>query len=165
VIIAILISFSGVLIISVKGDLASFQFSNPLGSFLALVSSLFWATYWILNMKDPRDPIVKLTLNFLFSLIYIGFVAITFSRFYIPSLYEFGLALYIGLFEMGLTFAAWLKALSLSEHSAKIANFAYLSPFLSLIFIHFIVGEKILISSIAGLGFIIVGIVIQSTGK
>ncbi len=160
---AILISFSGVVIISVKGNFSSYQFSDPLGTFLALVSSIFWAVYWVLNLKDRREPVIKLALNFIFAFIYICVVAGLFSGFYLPSYYELGLTIYIGLFEMGLTFVMWLKALSLSKTSAKIASFAFLAPFVSLIFIHFIVGEEILASSIMGLILIVAGIILQTT--
>jgi len=70
-------------------------------------------------------------------------------------------AVYIGLFEMGITFVAWSKALVLSKTTAKVSNFIYLVPFLSLIVIHFTVGEKILFSTIIGLVFIVAGIIIQ----
>jgi len=70
-------------------------------------------------------------------------------------------ACYVGFFEMGITYIIWLMALKLSATTAKVTNLIYLSPFTSLIFIHFIVGEKILISTITGLVLIIAGIVWQ----
>ncbi|MDZ4181780.1 MAG: DMT family transporter, partial [Candidatus Cloacimonadaceae bacterium] len=42
---ALLISFFGVLIISSKGSFTQMKFDNPLGSILALSSSLVWASY------------------------------------------------------------------------------------------------------------------------
>ncbi|MDZ7763179.1 MAG: hypothetical protein U5K00_01960 [Melioribacteraceae bacterium] len=44
---------------------------------------------------------------------------------------------------------------------AKTSTLAYLSPFISLIFIALILGETILLSSIIGLIFIVGGIVFQ----
>jgi drug/metabolite transporter (DMT)-like permease len=75
----------------------------------------------------------------------------------------FGLlgAIYIGLFEMGITFVLWLKALQLSKTTAQVSNFIYLVPFLSLIVINLTVGEKIYSSTIIGLVFIIAGILLQ----
>jgi drug/metabolite transporter (DMT)-like permease len=72
---------------------------------------------------------------------------------------------YIGIFEMGAAFVLWLKALQLSEATAKVSNLIFLSPFISLIFIKFVVGERILPSSIIGLGFIAGGILVQQTIK
>ena len=63
-------------------------------------------------------------------------------------------------------FISWLMAMKLTESTAKIANLIFISPFLSLVLIHFIVGEKIMISSVIGLIFIIAGLLIQAaTGK
>ena len=62
---------------------------------------------------------------------------------------------------MGVTFFIWLKALQYANTTAQVGNLVYLSPFLSLIMIHFIVGEEIYISTLAGLILIITGIILQ----
>jgi drug/metabolite transporter (DMT)-like permease len=70
-------------------------------------------------------------------------------------------SVYLGIFEMGITFILWMMALKLSSTTAKVSNLIYLSPFGSLIMIHFLVGEVILLSTVIGLVFIIGGIIIQ----
>jgi len=161
-ILAVFISFFGIILISTRGDLLSLHFSNPTGVLLAIGSAVFWALYWILNMKDSRADVAKICVNFvfgtLFVLIYFFITGPT------PSLSWQGIAggLYLGLFEMGLPFVLWLKALNHSETTAKVSNLIYLSPFLSLILIHFIVGETILLSTITGLAFIVGGILLQA---
>jgi len=69
--------------------------------------------------------------------------------------------IYVGLFEMGLTFIVWLYALKLSRKTAYIANLIYLAPFISLFFIHFILVESVHPSTVIGLFLIITGIIIQ----
>ena len=160
-IIAILISFSGVLVIATRGDVASLQLSNPLGDILAVCSSIFWATFWILNVRDRRDPVLKLFLCFLFGSFYNIVVVLILSDFTIPDLNGLAGATYVGLFEMGITFVIWLKALELSRDSASVGIFAYLTPFLSLILIRFVLGEIILLSSFMGLVLIVGGILLQ----
>ena len=98
--------------------------------------------------------------NFLFGTTYILIVVIFFSDFHL-SMKGLAGAIYIGIFEMGLTFFLWLKALKLSVNTAKVSNLVYLSPFISLIIIRNVVGEKILVATIIGLVFIICGIIIQ----
>jgi len=112
-------------------------------------------------MKDKRDTITKLFLNFLCGSIFITiFLLITKQSLRAPSYGYLG-ALYVGIFEMGITFVLWLKALKLSKTTAQVSNFIYLVPFLSLVVIHFSVGEKIFTSTIIGLVFIIAGILLQ----
>ncbi|KAA0003810.1 MAG: DMT family transporter [Thermoplasmata archaeon] len=155
-IIALLISFCGVIIISFKD---SFQFHFNLGIFLAISSSIIWALFWILNVRDKRDASIKLFMNFLFGFLFL----LPLATFYGFSLNLQGAAgaIYVGLFEMSLTFFIWFKALEKSKNYARTSNFIYLSPFISLIFIHFIVGERIYISTMVGLLLIVLGIIMQ----
>ncbi|MGB3340376.1 MAG: DMT family transporter [bacterium] len=158
---ALVISFIGVFIISTHGHILGIQFTNLFGVLLALGSAFIWAIFWLYNMKDKRDVVAKLFLNFLFgSFFIIVFLLITKQSLKAENLGYIG-ALYIGIFEMGITFVLWLKALKLSRTTAQVSNMIYLVPFLSLVIIHFAVGEKILTSTIIGLFFIIAGILLQ----
>lgn len=160
-IIAGLICYSGVFIISTHGDLGNLRASNPLGVALALGSTVIWSLYWIYNTKDDRDPVASLLLNFLFGLPFIFIYCLIFSDIRVTSLQGLLGAAYVGLFEMGITFVLWLNALRLSENTAKVGYLIFLSPFLSLIFIHFLVGEDIMKSTLAGLVLIVTGLIIQ----
>jgi drug/metabolite transporter (DMT)-like permease len=66
---------------------------------------------------------------------------------------------------MSVTFIFWFKALSYSENTSKTSNLIYISPFISLIFIHHILGERINMSTLYGITFIVIGILIQSINK
>lgn len=160
-VIAIFISFSGVFVISTHGDVFSFQFTNLPGALLALSSSIIWALFWIYNIRDRRDEVMKLFLNFCFGFLYTLAVVSATGQFYWPPLPGLLGVIYVGLFEMGITFVSWLKALQLSKTTAQVSNLVYAAPFLSLFFIHFIVGEEILLSTVVGLVLIISGVILQ----
>jgi drug/metabolite transporter (DMT)-like permease len=53
----------------------------------------------------------------------------------------------------------------LSRTAAQVSNLIYLTPFLSLVVVHFAVGEEIFPSTVAGLVLIIGGILIQHYGR
>ena len=160
-VLAIVISFSGVLVISTRGDVLGLRFTNLPGALLALGSSVIWALFWIYNVKDRRDEIVKLFLNFVFGSIFTFAAVLFFSEIRVPPLEGVLGVIWVGLFEMGITFVTWIKALQLSCTTAQVSNLVYAAPFLSLFFIHFIVGEEILPSTIAGLVLIVAGIIVQ----
>lgn len=162
---AILISYLGVVIISTHGDLLSLRFSNVLGVTLALGSTIIWALYWIYNTKDQKDPVASLFLNFLFGLPLVFLTVLAFSELRIEHAVGLVGVAYVGLFEMSIAFVLWLNALRLARTTASVANLIFFSPFLSLIFIHFLVGEKILASTLVGLVFIVAGNVLQRFGK
>jgi drug/metabolite transporter (DMT)-like permease len=160
-ILAIFISFLGIMVISTHGHLLSLHFTSLAGVLLALGSAVFWAVYWIINMKDKREAVSKLFINFCFGLLYIFITIAVTKHFWIPPWMGLAGAVYIGLFEMGITFVLWLNALKFSETTAKVSNLIYFSPFISLIIIHFAVGELILLSTVAGLALIVAGIILQ----
>ncbi len=159
--IALLLSFFGVILISSQGNLTNFEYSNPLGVFLALSSSIVWALFWLFNVRDNRNEIVKLFLNFLFAMLFIFITTIVFSDLYSINWQGILAGVYIGLFEMGITFVIWLKALKLAGRTDKIGNLIYLTPFCSLVFISIVLKEKVLITTIFGLILIVLGIFIQ----
>jgi len=160
-ILAIFISFSGVLIISTRGNIFALRFTNPAGVSLAVASAVIWALFWLYNLKDKTDETVKLFLNFAFGSCFIFLAMLLSPKAFTVSPKGLLGAIYIGLFEMGITFLFWLKALKLSKTTAYIANLIYLVPFLSIVVIHFVVGEKIFPSTLIGLFAIIAGIILQ----
>lgn len=162
---AVCISYLGVYIISTKGKIFSLSFDDPVGVGLALGSTLIWAIYWILNTRDKRDPVVGLLLNFLCSIPVIGIYLMATEGFRVVPLGGILGAAYVGCFEMGIAFVFWLMAMKHTRSTAKIANLIFISPFLSLVLIHFLVGEEILPSSIVGLVFIMAGLLVQAIGK
>lgn len=160
-IIAGIVCYFGVLIISTKGEPFSLNFSNMDGVMLALLSTVLWSMYWILNTKSKVDSIVGLFSNFLVSLpIILTYYFLT-QEIQLPSLTGLLAASYVGLFEMGITFFFWLKAMQFATSTSKIANLIFISPFISLVFIYFIVGETIYPSTVVGLTTIVFGLIIQ----
>jgi len=160
-VVAIIVSFAGTVIIAIHGNFTEFKFSNTTGVLLAISSAFVWASFWIINMKDAREAIVKMFVNFAFGAVYILSWNIYKHNIIVPPILGLAGAVYIGIFEMGLTFVLWLTALKLSTHTARVSNLVFISPFISLILVSFFVGEKILLSTVAGLAVIVAGIVIQ----
>jgi drug/metabolite transporter (DMT)-like permease len=159
---AMFLSFFGIVLIVTQGKLTSLHFTNLTGVFLALASAFFWALYWIVNLKDKRDALPKILLNNVFGLLYLLlFFALTDHEMDFPSAKGYLGSLYIGIFELGITFVIWLKALEYSPDTAKVSNLIYLSPFLGLFWIRQTVGETIHWFTLVGLGFIVGGIILQ----
>ncbi len=162
---ALLISYSGVVVISTEGHPLSLHFTSPLGVILALLSTVIWALYWIFNTRDSRDPVVGLFVNFLCSFPFVlGYYVMT-TPWQLPPLEGLFGAAYVGFIEMGICFVLWLLAMKLTTNTARLSNLIFLSPFLSLLLIHFLVGEKILLATFVGLVLIIMGLACQRLAK
>lgn len=160
-ILAIFISFLGVVIISTGGQFTSFGNLNPVGIILALLSTLIWSVFWILNIKDRHEELVKLFYSFTFGFLYTAATVPFFFGFVLPGWKGMASLVYVGTFEMGLTFVIWLKALKLSHTTAQVSNLIFLIPFLSLVIIRIVLKEPIYMSSLLGLIFIVAGIILQ----
>jgi drug/metabolite transporter (DMT)-like permease len=162
---ALVISFAGVFLISSQGDFFSLKKSNPTGVALGLGSSVIWSLYWIFNVRSQVDVMVKLFLSFLAGTLFLLLYLPIFSSLKLEINTSFYAGIYIGLFEIGFSFIFWMKALSLTSHNARIANLIYIVPFVSLLFIHFILKEQIYFTTILGMVLIISGILFQQTHK
>ena len=163
-ILAIIISFLGVILIASGKSENAPQNSNVFGVFLALWSAIIWALYWTLNVKSKKEPVLRLFLNFVYGFPFVA--AYYFARGHsIKSPSGLLGALYVGIFEMGFTFLMWLQALRHSRSTALVSNLVYLVPFLSLLLIHLVVGENIPASTVLGVLLIVGGIILQQGTK
>ena len=159
-IVAAFVCYAGVVVIATQGNFAEFASSDLTGVALALFSTIIWASYWILNVKDPREPLLGMCLNFIVALPPAALICYSYSGFRIPLTGLAG-AVYVGLFEMSLAFLCWSIALRLSDNTSRITNLIFLSPFLSLVFINRILGETIFPTTAVGLIFIVCGLLYQ----
>jgi drug/metabolite transporter (DMT)-like permease len=159
-----LVCYAGVLIISTGGDLRALRFDDPLGVALALGSTLLWALYWLGNARSKLDPVVGLLVNFAVGTPLVFLYALLFADLRIGGSGLWGAA-YVGAVEMGFTFVLWLTALKLTASTARIANLIFLAPFLSLLFIQFVLGEPVRGATPVGLVLIVGGLWWQSRVK
>jgi drug/metabolite transporter (DMT)-like permease len=160
--VACLFSYFGVIVIATKGDVLGLSFDSPTGVALALISTLLWAGYWILNTKNRADPIVGVLLGFLVAIPFaLGLCVYEGAKWHTISVQGWLAVTYVGLFEMGVTFVLWLSALKQTNNTARISNLIFASPFISLMLLATIIGEEIHPTTLMGLVLIIAGLVIQ----
>jgi len=159
--IALVLGYGGVLIIATRGQVLALEFDSVEGVGLALLSTLIWAAYWLVSTRNQRDPVACLCLNFAVAAPAALALCATFSSLVIPGWRGLAGAAYVGLFEMGVTFALWSTALRLSSGVSRVGNLIFLSPLVSLVFIATILGEAIHPATLVGLALIIPGVLLQ----
>lgn len=159
---AMLISFTGVIVVSWQGGTGWGDPENRLGILLALSTSVLWAFYFIFNTRDRRDPVVRLFLNFLFASLYLLAGGMVKGDVFPGSPEAWGAAIYVGIFEMGVTFALWLMAMQHARTTDRISNLVYLAPFLNLVIVHQVLDEKIYLTTVYGIVLLVSGIMIQN---
>ena len=159
--IVLVLGYGAVLIIATRGQVLALEFDSVEGVGLALLSTLIWAAYWLVSTRNQRDPVACLCLNFAVAAPAALALCATFSSLVIPGWRGLAGAAYVGLFEMGVTFALWSTALRLSSGVSRVGNLIFLSPLVSLVFIATILGEAIHPATLVGLALIIPGVLLQ----
>ena len=155
------ISYSGIVVIATRGAPLSLDFAQPLGVGLALLSTLLWSLYWVINTRLSLDPEVNLFLNFSGALPLL-LALLWWSDTPFPAFWQgWAGGLYVGLFEMGLAFVLWMGAMKATNSTLRISSLIFLSPPLSLVLIWVIAGEPVKATTLIGLMLILFGLWLQ----
>jgi len=160
---AMVLSFTGVALIALQGGTGAQDPQNRLGIILALSSSVVWAFYFLFNTRDRQDPVARMFLNFAFASGYLLLGGLLTGHSLSSSPEGWYASLYVGVFEMGITFVLWVMAIRLAPSSDQISNLVYMAPFLNLFLASRILDERIYISTFMGIILLVAGIVIQNT--
>ena len=162
---AMLVSFSGVVLVSLQGGTGGQNPENRLGIALALSSSLIWALYFILNARDRRDPVLRMFLNFGFASLFLLAGTLLMKGGIPASGKGWAASTYVGFFEMGITFVLWVKAMQLAPTTDRISNLVYVAPFLNLVIVRLVLNERIFLTTIYGIVLLVAGILLQQMSK
>ncbi|MBR2722474.1 MAG: DMT family transporter [Clostridia bacterium] len=157
--IALALSFLGVLTVA-GNELLHFQVGTLLGVLLCIGAAVSYGLFTALNRKWDYDDQITIMLSFFASFVLTLIINLFMGEeFHIGAIQVMGFA-WNGMAVMG--FASLLWALALKKGgTSKIANLAYITPFLSLVWTFWILKEPISPYSIIGLCLIVVGILIQ----
>lgn len=159
--VAIVLAYLGALVIATRGDPLSLNFDSGYGVLFALASTLIWASYWILNTRNTTDPLLSLFLTFSCSLPFTLLACGLMADFKLVAWQGWLGAIYVGLFEMGIAFVLWLLALRHARQAAHISNLIFLSPFISLLLLRWLVQEPIAAATPLGLLLIVGALLVQ----
>ncbi|MDO6720037.1 DMT family transporter [Psychrosphaera sp. 1_MG-2023] len=160
-ILGLVICYFGVVILVTGLDFRTGLMFDLAGVLLAILSTLIWAFYWIVNVRNSASPTTSVMLNFLCSIPWLVIMSVYYWQDFTFHPQTIAASIYIGLVEMSVAFVLWLKAMQLAKSTAQISVLIYLSPFLSLVFFYLFLGEKIYFSTVIALIVIVTGLLIQ----
>ena len=155
------ISYFGIVVIATRGEPEALNFAQPEGVALALLSTLIWSLYWVINARKEIDPEVQLFLNFTGALPLL-FALVWYQGAAAPVSWQgWAGGVYVGLFEMGFAFVLWMGAMQATRSTIRISSLIFLSPPVSLLFIWLIAGEALRPYTLVGLLLILLGLWLQ----
>jgi len=156
------LSYFGVLILITRGEFTDPGLFDTQGLVLALGSTFLWASFWLITVKLPYPPEIKMGTCFFVSTPLIGLVCWFTGGSPELNFGNFVYVIWVGIVEMGLTFLLWQLALSLTQHSARLSQLIFLSPVVSLFLIQNVLGEQVHSSSLVALLLIIAGLLLSA---
>lgn len=158
--IAVIMSFVGVTIVTSNGSLHGFAGSSLEGALCCVLAAVFYGLFVAFNKRLAYDSMVSMMLYYAQSAV-IAFVCVLF-RGGMPAMGGMEMLgfLWIGIFCHAIAYVSWALAMKHGE-TAKVANLAYITPFLAMVVAHFVLGDPITIWSVGGLLVIVAGIFLQ----
>jgi len=165
-VIATLLGYAGVVLIASQGEYPWRADIDLIGLALAIASTFIWAIFWLVNTKVRGDAVVFMTLSFSVAIPLVAGVAMLSPDhiFDVSAIPWFSVA-WVGLFEMGITFVLWQLALVNADNVSRVGNLIFVSPFLSLVFIAYFLGESIHATTFLGLVIILIAVFAQQRQK
>lgn len=162
--IAVVMSFVGVMIVTSNGSLQGFSGSNLEGTLCCVLAAVCYGLFVVLNKRLPYDPMVNMMLYYAQSAV-LAFVYVAVLE-GMPAVNAAQLPgfLWIGIGCHAIAYVSWALAMKHGQ-TAKIANLAYITPFLAMVVAHFVLGEPITVWSLGGLLVIVAGIFLQLKDK
>ena len=159
--IAIVISFSGVVAIVTQGRMVALRVENLAGNLLALCGALVFALFSIQGKRANYNVTVAAFVYFCAALICCAAAIVLSGGLALPSTAIWGWLIYNGLLVNGLSYVFWFKALEYGD-TFIVSNLLYLTPAISLLFVLLLLDEPVHASAVSGLVLIIAGILFQS---
>ena len=136
--------------------------NTALGIISCILAAACYGLFSVLNKKADYDQRISMMIFWLVTAVFsmiLGLMTETWIP--IKGMQWLGI-LWLGIVIDAAAYLLWALALMGTENTAKIANLAYLTPFLSLIVSAVFLKEKMQIKAFAALTFIIGGILIQN---
>ena len=162
-IIAILVAVFGGAIVT-GGDLLQTYSNTSIGVLMCILGAVSYGLFTALNKKMDYDKILTVMISYMGTFFVTTVINSINGDLFVPSLMQAPGFLWNGAFTMAVADTAWIMALKKGD-TAKISNFAYVTPFLSMVWTALILKEAITLKVVIGLSIMVLGIFIQLKGE
>lgn len=159
----VVISFLGVFIVMAQAS-AGLQFDSLKGVASAIGCAVSYGLFSVLGKRRDYDRYVSMMFYYLFATIFSAVPVLMRSGLPRLSIAQLLGVVWLGVFANGVAFVFWFLSLRHGD-TARMSSIIFLTPFLSLVYIYFLLDEEILLSSFLGLILIVLGIAIQYVEK
>lgn len=141
-ILSIIMGFAGTILLITKGNVNNFSFTNLRGDVLAILAAVCWGLFTNLVKKNKKDMLVStFVMTFIAWLLSIAGMLV-YSHGKMLQLMDFYGVVWLCLSNIVFGFFLYFRALKYSSASF-IASFTFFAPFVTLVFIMILLGERL----------------------
>ncbi len=166
--VGMLIAYLGVILVAVGGTQSEALSAsiNIEGLASGVVCTFFFAGYWMVNRKCTLSNKLSLCLGFFVAGMWgIVFMLIAQPDLSLVSKSSWYALFYLTVCEWSVPYITWSLALKLTNSVPTISSLSFFTPFLALIWVALILGETIIITTMAGLVLIVCGTIVLQKFK
>lgn len=158
--VAALMSFVGVIIVTFNGHSVGIDAQTLLGIVFCLMAAVSYGLFVALNKRMSYDKTMSMFVYYLVGFVVSALcVAVSGEGLRMDGMQHLGMA-WLGVLTHAVGYVGWALAMDGGD-TAKIANLAYITPFLSLVWNFLVLGEPLSLRCVLGLVVIVAGIFVQ----
>ncbi len=160
-IIALILSFAGIVVLTLDSG-ARASGNRILGILACVAAAVCYGLFCVLNKNHNRSQSVMMMWFWFITAVCSLAAGLVFEEWkQVTGTAWLGLA-WLGIIVNAVAYLLWAIALKGAKDSAKIANLAYLVPFLSIILSAVVLKEQITVNAVIAVALIVGGIILQS---
>lgn len=163
-ILAMICSFVGIIILTL-GSGAAGSGNQAAGIFACIAAAVCYGLFSVLNKKADFDQNITMMIIWLTVAVCAGILGKNTEQWVAIEGVQWIGILWLGVVIDAVAYLTWALALNSAENTARIANLAYLTPFLSVVISAVCLGEEVKVNAVVALVFIVGGILVQSLEK
>ena len=160
-IVSLVVCFAGIVVLVTGGNFADVRLSSLPGDLLALGAAVSWGLFSNFGKRNQADPDVSYFVYTIVSLAMSVAAMSALSVFQLPDLPVMAGCAWLGLGNIVLALAMWIRIMKQSSASTA-ATLSFFAPFVSLALIALLTDEKITVAALIGMALIVAGNVIQN---
>jgi len=161
---ALLLSFSGVLVLTLGGE-GRADGNAVLGALACVLAALCYGLFCVLNRKRNVDATVLMTVAWGVTALCALSVMLMAETWVALSWTQWAGMLWFGIFINAVGYLWWTMALQQAQNAAMVANLAYFVPLLSLVVSAVTLGEEMSCAALLALVLIMGGILLQNVRR
>ncbi|EHG21391.1 hypothetical protein HMPREF9334_00808 [Selenomonas infelix ATCC 43532] len=161
---ALLLSFSGVLVLTLGGE-GRADGNAVLGALACVLAALCYGLFCVLNRKRNVDATVLMTVAWGVTALCALSVMLMAETWVALSWTQWAGMLWFGIFINAVGYLWWTMALQQAQNAAMVANLAYFVPLLSLVVSAVTLGEEMSRAALLALVLIMGGILLQNVRR